>query len=129
MAERPSLPALLSSLALAALLAGCADSLDGKTIKVAQAAEVESASGPDGRTGDCDGDGRLSYTMSRRAGSLRILVADADGNLLHDSGMLDAAPDGFAGRSALKVEGPPGEWTLSVERTGYTGTYTVVVAC
>ena len=129
MAPRPSMPALLTSVVLAALLAGCADAVDGKKLEVAQAAEVTAANGPDGTTGDCDGDGSLSYTMARRAGSLRILVADANGNLVHDTGMLDAAPDGFAGRSAIGLEGPAGQWTLSVERTGYTGTYTVSVAC
>ena len=129
MAQRPSLPALLSSLALAALLAGCADAVDGKTLSVNQAAEVSSASGPDGATGECDGDGNLSYTLARRAGSIRILVADGNGNILHDTGMLDAAPDGFAGKSAIGVEGPAGDWTLSVERDGFTGTYNVAVAC
>ena len=129
MAQRPALPALLTSLALAALLAGCADAVDRETLKVAQAADVTAANGPDGTTGACDGDGSLSYTMARRAGSIRIMVADANGNLVHDSGMLDAAPDGFAGQSAIGVEGPAGDWTLSVERTGYTGTYSVSVAC
>ncbi len=129
MAKRPPLPALLLSLAAATLLAGCADAFDGKTIEVAQAAEVTAATGPDGSAGDCDGDGSLSYTMARRAGSIRILVADGEGNLLHDTGMLDAAPDGFAGESAVPLSGPAGQWTLSVERTGYTGTYSVSIAC
>src|SRR5688572_28143653 len=39
MASRPILPALL--LALTALLAGCADTFDGKTITVKQEAELE----------------------------------------------------------------------------------------
>lgn len=129
MAPRPSTPALLTSLALAALLAGCADAVDGETLKVAQASDVTAANGPDGTSGDCDGDGSLSYTMARRAGSLRILVADANGDLVHDTGMLDAAPDGFAGQSAIGLAGPAGQWTLSVERNGYTGTYSVSVAC
>ena len=127
MAFRPLLPALL--LSLAALLAGCADTFDGKTIKVNQAAEVTGASGPDGNTGDCDGDGSLAYTLSRREGSIRILVADQDGNLLHDSGMLDAAPDGFSSNSAVAVSGPAGVWTVSVERTAFTGSYNVAVTC
>ena len=129
MARRPAMPALLTSLALAALLSGCADAVDASTLSVNQAAEVSSASGPDGATGACDGDGNLSYTMARRAGSIRILVADGNGNIVHDSGMLDAAPDGFAGQSAIQVEGPAGQWTLSVEREGFTGTYSVTVAC
>lgn len=129
MARRPLAPALLTSLALAALLAGCADSFDGKTMAVTQEAELSGASGPDGATGECDGDGNLSYTMARRAGTLRILVADAQGNLVHDTGSLDAAPDGFAAQNAIRVSGPAGQWTLSVERDGFTGTYNVAVTC
>ena len=67
--------------------------------------------------------------MSRRAGTIRILVADEAGAILHDSGDLDAAPDGFAGDSATPVEGPAGQWTVSVERNGFTGSYAVTVAC
>ena len=127
MARRPLIPALL--LSLTALLAGCADSFDGKTITVKQEAEVEGASGPDGSTGDCDGDGNLAYTLSRRSGTIRILVADESGNLIHDSGELNAAPDGFAGDSGMKLAGPAGTWTVSVERTDFTGSYAVSVAC
>jgi hypothetical protein len=129
MAFRPLPSALLTSLALAILLSGCADSLHGDAITVKQAAEVEQASGPDGNTGTCDGDGALSYTMTRRAGSLRILVADEQGNLLHDSGELDGAPDGFGSGAAQTIAGPAGVWTVSVEREGFTGSYTVSVSC
>jgi len=127
MAFRPPTPALL--LSLAALLAGCADSFDPQSITVRQAEEVDQASGPDGETGSCDGDGTLTYTLTRRAGTVRILVADQSGALLHDSGSLDAAPDGFASGSMDQVEGTPGTWTLSVEREGFTGSYTVSLAC
>lgn len=127
MAFRPL--SLASLLSLAALLAGCADSFDGQSITVRQASEVEAASGPDGTTGSCDGDGTLTYTMTRRAGTVRILVADESGALLHDSGSLDGAPDGFASGSAQTVKGPAGTWTLSVEREGFTGSYTASIAC
>lgn len=127
MAFRPLRPALL--LSLAALLAGCADPFDGKTITVTQEEEVEDASGPDGNNGDCDGDGNLAYTLSRKAGTIRILVADESGNLIHDSGDLNAAPDGFAGESGTKLSGPAGTWTVSVERSDFTGSYAVTVAC
>lgn len=127
MASRPILPALL--LAFTALLAGCADTFDGKTITVKQEAEVEGASGPDGTTGDCDGDGSLTYTLTRKSGTIRILVADEAGNLLHDSGALDARPDGFAGDSGKQITGPAGTWTVSVEREAFTGSYAVSVAC
>lgn len=127
MAVRPFLPALL--LSTAALLAGCADSFDGKTITVQPEGELEAASGADGATGDCDGDGNLAYTLSRRAGTIRIYVTDAEGAVVHDSGELNGAPDGFAGDSATSLKGPAGTWTVSVEHTGFTGSYTVTVAC
>lgn len=127
MAIRALLPALL--LSCAALLAGCADSLDTNAITVKQVNEVESASGPDGNTGECDGDGILSYTLARRAGTVRILVADEDGQILHETGEMDAAPDGFDSEQAVKVNGAPGVWTVSVERTAFTGSYTVSIAC
>lgn len=127
MASRPVLPALLLSLTV--LLAGCADTFDGKTITVNQETEVEGASGPDGSTGDCDGDGSLTYTLTRKSGTIRILVADEAGNILHDSGALDAAPDGFAGDSGKRIDGPAGTWTVSVEREAFTGSYAVSVAC
>lgn len=126
MAFRPLVPASL--LLLAALLGGCADTFSASTIAVTQEAEVADANGPVGQTGECDGDGSLSYTMSRRSGVLKILVADADGNVLYDSGPLDAAPDGFDGKTA-PVEGPAGPWSVSVEREGFTGTYSVAVSC
>lgn len=127
MAVRPLLPALL--LSATALLAGCADSFDGKTITVQQDAAVEGAMGPDGATGDCDGDGNLAYTLTRRAGTIRIYVTDAEGGLAHDSGELDAAPDGFAGDSTTPLAGPAGTWSVSVDRSNFTGSYTVTVAC
>ena len=127
MAFRPVPSALLLSLAV--LLAGCADSFQGQSITVRQANEVEQASGPDGKTGSCDGDGTMTYTLTRKEGSIRILVADQDGALLHDSGTLDGAPDGFSSGSADTIHGAPGTWTLSVEREGFTGSYTVSVDC
>lgn len=127
MAIRPLLPALL--LSATALLAGCTDPLDGKTMTVQQQSELEGATGPDGTTGECDGDGNLAYTLSRRAGTIRILVADSNGALVHDSGELNGAPDGFAGDSTTPLKGPAGTWTVSVERLNFTGSYTVTVAC
>lgn len=127
MAVRPLLPALL--LSLSALLAGCADAFQGTTLAIKQESELAAASGLDGETGECDGDATLAYTMTRRAGALRIMVSDDDGAILYDSGELTAAPEGFEGRTVPDVEGPAGVWSLSVERLGYTGTYTVTVAC
>lgn len=127
MAFRPLAPALL--LSLCALLAGCADSFDSHAITVAQANEVEKASGPDGKTGPCDGDGILSYTLARKEGSLRILVADQTGAIVHDTGELDGAPDGFSSGTKDALTGPAGTWTVSVERSAFTGSYTVSVTC
>lgn len=121
---------ILATLALAALLAGCAN--DAGVDADAAHLEFEGQdSGSHSDTADCDDDATLTGTGNIEDGTIEVSVTDGSGSSqfrrTYDSGV-DVEGERFDGAS--------GEWRLTVMRAGddlvgdqFSGQYAFTLAC
>ncbi len=116
--------ALVLCLLSALFASGCAGS--AVTITVEQTQEASKLQGPASASGTCKTDGQLAVSYSMGEGSLRITVKDAQGGTPYDSGTLPKATAQSFGQT---IHGAPGTWTVTAERSAFTGSYAIQVVC
>lgn len=120
--NRLALPAFATIALLA--LAGCASA---SSVTLEQEG-LANASGKDRKTLDCpSGEGKVTYTVDGTAGKIKIQVDDAN-----EEGPRPMDKDEIQGKATGEVGdlvGDAGTWTLTVDRSDFTGDYKVTLTC
>ncbi len=106
----------------AVALAGCSSA---PSVTVEQNG-LSSASGKDSKTLDCSsGKGSIAYTTTGTAGKIHISLKDqADGKIIDKDDV-----SGSASGTLADLRGAAGTWTLTVERSSFSGSYSVRLTC
>jgi len=116
----------LATVAAVALLvlAGCA----GSAAVTLEQEGLVNASGKDRKTVDCaSGEAKLTYKVAGTAGKVKIQVDDAneDGPRPLDKDEVQGSANG----EVDGLKGTAGTWSLTVDRSGFSGDYTVTLTC
>ena len=117
-------------LALAALLAGCADDADLDSEAATLDFEGQD-SGTHSDTAECDEDATLAGTGTIEDGSIEVTVMDGSG-----TEQFSKTYDGGVDAEGERMEGSSGSWTLTVVRSGddlvgdeFNGQYSFTLTC